>query len=102
MQGDGRASVFICQRLATFLHRQNQHGQLELDWDQYKDKDEAENNKNNGSFYSQKHHDLIIKHLSWPRFIGFISLIGHSFGCQTGRYESTKTLDFSIYVKNTK
>lgn len=37
MQGDGCASVFICQHLATFLHRQNQHSQLELDWDQYRD-----------------------------------------------------------------
>lgn len=38
MQGDGHASVFICQHLATFLYRQNQHSQLELDWDQYRER----------------------------------------------------------------
>lgn len=66
MQGDGRASVFICQRLATFLHRQNQHGQLELDWDQYRETEmrQRESDENDGSFYSQKHHDLILKHFS--------------------------------------
>lgn len=65
MQGDGHASVFICQHLATFLYRQNQHSQLELDWDQYREEEEAERDENDSSFDFQKHHDLSLKQLSY-------------------------------------